>query len=303
MADQVIIRRKVTSNFTVLDNTLITDKRLSWKALGLLTFLLSLPPDFKLRLNHLSKQRTTGRDATRSGLKELEDVGYLQIAIERHPDGKFACTTWTVSDRPNSDLVDPSPQPGTENPKAASQDAGKPKAAKPVSRYPTLTSTSTNKEHILQKTTTTDQLQKLQTTLIFPAVSAKELESIEKIVSDVPAEYQQDLLDEIEGKRRTGKLRNGAVALTRYLSKNLDQFLLIDGHTVQLQRENKEKQIKAEALRQKDAVNKDAEIGSSLGIMSDEEFEEKHRGIPENIRKRIEIRRQEEIVKLKNKSE
>lgn len=41
MSDTVILRRKVTSNFTVLDNAIIQDKRLSWKALGLLVRLLS----------------------------------------------------------------------------------------------------------------------------------------------------------------------------------------------------------------------------------------------------------------------
>lgn len=298
MADQVIIRRKVTSNFTVLDNTLITDKRLSWKALGLLTFLLSLPPDFKLRLNHLSKQRTTGRDATRSGLKELEDAGYLQIAVERHPDGKFACTTWTVSDRPHSDIKGIPPQPGTENPKTASQHAGKPKAAKPIPRNPTLTSTITNKELVLQRTTTTEALLKYQFELIFPKVSDRELESIKKIFLNVPRKYHQDVLDEIEGKRQAGKLKNGAVALARYFAENLDRFLLIDGHIVQLQRVNNERSEKEEELHKNNAANQDADLGSRLGRMSDEEFEEQHRRIPVNIKKRLEVRRQEEISKI-----
>ncbi|MFZ3288966.1 MAG: hypothetical protein WA191_19255 [Telluria sp.] len=226
-------------------------------------------------------------------------MGYLQIAIKRHADGKFACTTWTVSD-PHSDFEGLSPQPGAENPKTASQDAGKPKAAKPISRNPTLTSTTTNKEPVLQRTTTTDKLLKYQGQLIFPKVTERELDSIEKIVSNVPPKHQQDVLDEIEGKRQAGKLRNGAVALARYFSQNLDRFLLIDGHIVQLQRENKEKNLKEEELRQNNAANQDAEISSRLGRMSDEEFEDQHRGIPANIKKRIEIRRQEEISKINN---
>lgn len=304
MADQVIIRRKITSNFTILDNALITDKRLSWKALGLLTFLLSLPPDFKLRLSHLSKQRATGRDATRSGLKELEEAGYLGITVERHTDGKFACTTWTVSDRPNNSTLDFAPNstasPGSGNPKSAIQKADRPKPAQPIPKNPTLTSTNTQKEFTLQKTTTTKNSAELKDSLIFPAVSAKELELIRKIISSIPLEIQQDLLDEIEGKRRAGKLKNGAVALTRYLSKNIDQFFLIDGLSVQQQRENRIKQEMADVSLKKENEEQNKNYSLTLASMSDEEFFEKHKMLPENIRKRMERLRQDEIVKSKN---
>jgi hypothetical protein len=305
MADQVIIRRKVTSNFTVLDNALITDKRLSWKALGLLTFLLSLPPDFKLRLNHLSKQRSTGRDATRSGLKELEETGYLVIAVERHVNGKFACTTWTVSDRatdaPNSDANNcPKTSPRSENPKSAIQEADKPQTAKPASKNPTLTSSTTQKELTLQRTTTTEQSIGLEDTLTFPAVSPKELESIKQIISTVPLGMRQDLLDEIEGKRRAGKLKNGAVALIRYLSQNIERFLLIDGHSIQQQRESRKNREILDVSIKKENEDQSKNLYASLAAMTDEEFIEKHRMLPENIRKRMERLRQEEIYKIRS---
>ncbi len=295
MTEQVIIRRKVTTNFTVLDNALILDKRLSWKALGLLTFLLSLPPDFKLRLNHLSKQRSTGRDATRSGLKELEDTGYLLISIERHLDGKFACTTWTVSDRPYCETKTHATQPRSENPKPAEQEADNPTTAKPPPRKPTLTSTTNKKELTLQKTTTTREAGEKSSLLIFPSVGVKELTSLEKIIATVPAEIQQDFLDEIEGKRQKGTLRSGAIALARYLSQNIDSFLLMDGHYIQTQRQYKSTQMAEEARQKNEDAMKDAEISKSLVQMTDEEFEAKHRGLPENIRNRVEMLRQNEI--------
>jgi hypothetical protein len=79
MTDTVIIKRKVKRDFTTLPNDLIRDSRLSWGALGLLVYILSLPDDFKLRLVHLSKQKACGRDATRARAKELEEAGYLFI--------------------------------------------------------------------------------------------------------------------------------------------------------------------------------------------------------------------------------
>lgn len=142
MSDAVIIRRKVASNFTVLDNAIIRDMRLSWKALGLLVRLLSLPPNFKLRLVSLSRERPSGRDATRSGLKELEQCGYLTIVREREASGKFTTTTWIVNDRPE------------DTPKSEKPNVVDPEAANATSENPTLVSTDF-KEELSVKTTTT----------------------------------------------------------------------------------------------------------------------------------------------------
>ncbi|MGP9808646.1 hypothetical protein ACT3TQ_09980 [Halomonas sp. AOP12-C2-37] len=108
MEDTAIIRRRVRSDFTTLNNDLIRDHRLSWKALGILVFVLHLPDNWQLRLSHLSKQREvgSGRDATRAGLKELQDAGYLYIQRERGECGKFIHTTWLVTDRPGNFTLD-----------------------------------------------------------------------------------------------------------------------------------------------------------------------------------------------------
>ncbi len=98
--DTVIIRRRVRSNFTTLPNELINDQSLSWKALGILVYILSLPDNWQLRLSHLAKQKCSGRDATRTGLKELQTAGYLLIRRERGTRGKFTHTTWSVTDEP-----------------------------------------------------------------------------------------------------------------------------------------------------------------------------------------------------------
>lgn len=97
-----IVRRKAKVNFTIISNELCVDARLSWKALGLLIYLLHLPPDFKLHLYNLAKLRPglNGRDSTRSGLKELEGLGYVTISRERNEQGRYARTVWYVTDEP-----------------------------------------------------------------------------------------------------------------------------------------------------------------------------------------------------------
>ena len=103
MTESLIIRHKTLRNFTVIRNELCEDKRLSWKALGLLTYLLHLPHDFKLKLYNLAHERKglNGRDSTRSGLKELEATGYVKIVRERSNLGRYAQTVWYVSDIPD----------------------------------------------------------------------------------------------------------------------------------------------------------------------------------------------------------
>lgn len=100
-----IVRRKAKANFTIISNELCVDTRLSWKALGLLIYLLHLPPDFKLHLYNLAKLRPglNGRNSTRSGLRELEGLGYVTISRERNEQGRYARTVWYVTDEPEFD--------------------------------------------------------------------------------------------------------------------------------------------------------------------------------------------------------
>jgi hypothetical protein len=49
MAD-TIRRTKRTGNFTTVRNEYLQDVNLSWKAKGLITYIMSLPPDWQLNL-------------------------------------------------------------------------------------------------------------------------------------------------------------------------------------------------------------------------------------------------------------
>lgn len=179
--DSIILRRKVRSNFTTLDNTLIRDNRLSWKALGILTYLLSLPPDFKLYLKMLSSLRPSGRDSTRTGLAELQEFGYLKIEKNRNELGRYLGNVWEVTDMPFC-YINQHSNPETENPYTDN----------PTSDNPTLLSTNTNKELNIQNTTTTkwkfiSQLSQLETKIIF------------NLLGDIDENDHVVLLDELEG--------------------------------------------------------------------------------------------------------
>ena len=74
----MITRRKKNNNFTVLDNKTIKDPALSWKATGLLCYLLSLPDNWKVISEHLASVKTDGITVVRSSLSELEEAGYIR---------------------------------------------------------------------------------------------------------------------------------------------------------------------------------------------------------------------------------
>lgn len=64
-----------------MNRTALNDERLSWKAKGIIAYMLSMPDDWVFYIDELVKHSKDGRDAFRSGLKELKDCGY----VERKP--------------------------------------------------------------------------------------------------------------------------------------------------------------------------------------------------------------------------
>ena len=71
------IRVEKTKNYTVIHNQFLRRKDLSWKAKGILAYVLSLPDDWTINLKEVMTHATEGERAFRSGWKELEDKGYV----------------------------------------------------------------------------------------------------------------------------------------------------------------------------------------------------------------------------------
>jgi hypothetical protein len=120
----VIIRSpRPQSHFTIVPNAAIRDTRLSWKARGLLVYLLSMPDNWRTNTAQLRAAGIDGRDAIRAGLTELEEVGYLARRRMQRNDGTFTWVTvvydTTVQDPVDKAEVYPQPWtgfPATDNP-------------------------------------------------------------------------------------------------------------------------------------------------------------------------------------------
>lgn len=97
-----VFRVVKNSNYTTLSNYHFKDKRLSWKAKGLLSTMLSLPDDWNYTIEGLSKLSADGIKATNSGLLELERCGYLDRKQTRNENGHFGLAEYYVYEQPTS---------------------------------------------------------------------------------------------------------------------------------------------------------------------------------------------------------
>lgn len=94
-----IIRVEKTKDYTVMSNYHLQDERLSYKAMGLLSQVLSLPEVWDYSIEGLATLAGGGKKAVRSCIKELEDAGYLTRKRTQGEHGKFAYE-YTFYERP-----------------------------------------------------------------------------------------------------------------------------------------------------------------------------------------------------------
>ena len=74
-SSKVIRIKKHEKNFVILDKGFLEDENLSFKAKGILTYLLSKPDNWEVSVSHLVEVSKEGKTAIYSALKELEEAG------------------------------------------------------------------------------------------------------------------------------------------------------------------------------------------------------------------------------------
>ena len=124
-----VFRVERTSDYTVMSNYHLRDKRLSLKAKGLLSQMLSLPEDWDYTLAGLCYINRESKDAIRTAIRELEEAGYIRRRQTIDSGGKFAGNEYTIYERPQEP---PSGEPSSEKPSSGNPTTGKPMPEKPT---------------------------------------------------------------------------------------------------------------------------------------------------------------------------
>lgn len=83
------------NHFTIIENQVLRDQRLSYKARGILIYILSHVDNWRISAEDLAGKSTDGRTAVLSGLEELRTLGYIVTTRKQNADGKW--TTESVA--------------------------------------------------------------------------------------------------------------------------------------------------------------------------------------------------------------
>ncbi|MHA7956358.1 hypothetical protein ACX9I7_01180 [Streptomyces sp. L500] len=83
-----ILRRHLSTGFAVLPTATLEDSRLSFRARGILAFLIAKPDDWMARTDAIAREGKEGRDAVRKAVQELKEIGYYRVVDGRGADGK-----------------------------------------------------------------------------------------------------------------------------------------------------------------------------------------------------------------------
>jgi len=124
-------------NYTTINNTGLRDERLTWKAKGILAYILSLPDDWVFYMEEVATHSKDKLDSLKSGIKELKEHGYVKRYPVKNEKGKIARWEMIIYEVPQGEY------PLVENPQME-----KPLVDKPLVENPLLLSTkelSTNK--------------------------------------------------------------------------------------------------------------------------------------------------------------
>ena len=134
-----VFRIERTRDYTVMSNHHLRNEKLSLKAKGLLSMMLSLPDDWNYTTRGLAKICKEGVDAIGGALRELESAGYIVRHQLRDRQGRISDTEYVIYEQPQ-----PRP-PKAPQPDTAAPDTDSPDTDSPDTGFPYLDKPDTEK--------------------------------------------------------------------------------------------------------------------------------------------------------------
>lgn len=95
----VRVEKNKDNPYLIINKTCINDNSLTWAAKGLHAYLMSLPDNWTIYINELTKHTSCGRDHTYTVINELLKFGYME-KIQYRYQGKVLGLNYTVFETP-----------------------------------------------------------------------------------------------------------------------------------------------------------------------------------------------------------
>ena len=179
-----VFRIERTRDYTVMSNHHLRNGKLSLKAKGLLSMMLSLPEDWNYTTRGLAKICKEGVDAIGGALRELESAGYIVRHQLRDRQGRISDTEYVIYEQPQPKAPD-TPQPDTASPDTENPDMVKPDTEKPAE----LNIEKSNTEKSITYGSSTDSIPFRETAAARPperkgrdAMSVTEIENYRELI-------------------------------------------------------------------------------------------------------------------------
>lgn len=84
-----VVRASRNKNYKTIGCDFLDDKKLTYKAKGILTYLLTRPDNWRFNKSQVMGMSEGGESSFDSGIKELKERGYLRIEKSSDGEGKF----------------------------------------------------------------------------------------------------------------------------------------------------------------------------------------------------------------------
>ena len=185
-------------NYTVMSNHHLQDKRLSLKAKGLLSYMLSLPDDWDYSLKGLTIGCKDGLDSVRTAVLELEEHGYVRRQKVRNARGQIIDYDYQVYESPAEDVPavpdddNSAPPPST----SSNQKSGVKSCSSPFLDFPNMA--EPNLEKATQQNTNKQNTKRQSTNL---SGQTAETEDFDQMATQVRAGFREKLEIDILAKR------------------------------------------------------------------------------------------------------
>ncbi|MCD7945713.1 MAG: helix-turn-helix domain-containing protein [Clostridiales bacterium] len=134
-----VFRVEKNTNYTTMCNYHLRDRNLTLKAKGLLSVFLSLPDNWDYSIAGLAAICKEGRSGISSGLKELEQCGYLVRERRRDAKGLLRDNVYVIYEMPRQGVSPPKAEnPAQDNPAQENPTLDNPMQESPALEEPAL---------------------------------------------------------------------------------------------------------------------------------------------------------------------